>query len=134
MDEQLPFKTVRIAVLTVSDTRQLHDDRSGDTLAQRLVDAGHILADRSIVPDDADLIVAQLHRWIDDEQIDCVISTGGTGVTGRDVTPEAFARVWDKDIPGFGERSEEHTSELQSLMRISYAVFCLKKKKITLKY
>lgn len=103
IDEQLPFKPVRIAVLTVSDTRQLHDDRSGDTLAQRLVDAGHILADRSIVPDDADLIVAQLHRWIDDEQIDCVISTGGTGVTGRDVTPEAFARVWDKDIPGFGE-------------------------------
>src|SRR3546814_11094775 len=102
MDEQLPFKTVRIAVLTVSDTRQLHDDRSGDTLAQRLVDAGHILADRSIVPDDADLIVAQLHRWIDDEQIDCVISTGGTGVTGRDVTPEAFARVWDKETPGFG--------------------------------
>src|SRR3546814_11692099 len=98
MDEQLPFKTVRIAVLTVSDTRQLHDDRSGDTLAQRLVDAGHILADRSIVPDDAELIVAQLHRWIDDEQIDCVISTGGTGVTGRDVTPEAFARVWDKEI------------------------------------
>src|SRR3546814_6614480 len=98
MDEQLPFKTVRIAVLTVSDTRQLHDDRSGDTLAQRLVDAGHILADRSIVPDDSDLIVAQLHRWIDDEQIDCVISTGGTGVTGRDVTPDAFARVWDKDI------------------------------------
>lgn len=103
IDEQLPFKPVRIAVLTVSDTRQLHDDRSGDTLAQRLVDAGHILADRSIVPDDADLIVAQLHRWIDDEQIDCVISTGGTGVTGRDVTPDAFARVWDKDIPGFGE-------------------------------
>lgn len=103
IDEQLPFKPVRIAVLTVSDTRQLHDDRSGDTLAQRLVDAGHILADRAIVPDDADLIVAQLHRWIDDEQIDCIISTGGTGVTGRDVTPEAFARVWDKDIPGFGE-------------------------------
>src|SRR3546814_15803409 len=92
MDEQLTFKLVRIAVLTVSDTRQLHDDRSGDTLAQRLVDAGHILADRSIVPADADLIVDQLNRLIDDEQIDCFTSNGGQGVTGRHCPTEASAR------------------------------------------
>ena len=94
---------VRIAVLTVSDTRGLADDRSGDTLVARLTEAGHVLADRAIVRDDVDLIVATLHRWIDDEQVDCVITTGGTGVTGRDVTPEAIERVADKMIPGFGE-------------------------------
>ncbi len=103
IDESLPFKPVRIAVMTVSDTRDQTNDGSGDALAQRLVDAGHVLAERSIVRDDAELIVAQLHRWIDDETIDCIISTGGTGLTGYDVTPEAFARVWDKEIPGFGE-------------------------------
>ena len=103
IDESLKFKPVRIAVLTVSDTRTHADDRSGDTLAQRLTDAGHVLADRKIVPDEMDLIVASLHSWVDDPEIDCVISTGGTGVTGRDVTPEAFARVWDKEIAGFGE-------------------------------
>src|SRR3546814_16407736 len=103
IDETLPFKPVRIAVLTVSDTRGPDEDRSGDLLAQRLVDAGHVLADRAIVHDDIDVIVARLHGWIDDEQIDCIISTGGTGVTGRDVTPDAFARVWDNEIPGFGE-------------------------------
>ncbi len=94
---------VRIAVLTVSDTRTPADDRSGDTLVQRLTDAGHILADRAIEPDDVDRLVARLHRWIDDPEVDCVVSTGGTGVTGRDVTPEALARLGGKDIPGFGE-------------------------------
>jgi molybdenum cofactor biosynthesis protein B len=103
IDESAAFVPVRIAVLTVSDTRTHADDRSGDTLVDRLSQAGHILADRAIVRDDADAIVAQLHRWIDDPEVDCVISTGGTGVTGRDVTPEAFARVWDKQIEGFGE-------------------------------
>lgn len=103
IDEAVAFVPVRIAVLTVSDTRGLADDRSGDTLVARLTEAGHILADRAIVRDDADLIVARLHGWIDDAQVDCVITTGGTGVTGRDVTPEALARVWDKEIPGFGE-------------------------------
>ncbi len=103
IDEARTFLPVRIAVLTVSDTRTPADDRSGDTLVARLSEAGHILADRAIVRDDADLIVARLHGWIDDPQVDCVISTGGTGVTGRDVTPEAFARVWDKEIAGFGE-------------------------------
>lgn len=103
IDESRTFKPVRIAVLTVSDSRGPEDDRSGDTLVQRLVDAGHVLADRALLRDDIDTIVARLHSWIDDDQIDCIISTGGTGVTGRDVTPEAFARVWDKEIPGFGE-------------------------------
>jgi len=103
IDESLAFKPVRIAVLTISDTRALADDRSGDILVERLTDAGHQLADRAIVRDDIETIVARLHGWVNDENVDCVISTGGTGVTGRDVTPEAFARVWDKEIPGFGE-------------------------------
>lgn len=103
IDESAEFLPVRIAVLTVSDTRGLAEDRSGDTLVARLTDAGHALADRRIVKDDADTIVATLHGWIDDPQIDCVITTGGTGVTGRDVTPEAIERVQDKAILGFGE-------------------------------
>jgi len=103
INEDLPFLPVRIAVLTVSDSRGLAQDRSGDTLVQRIADAGHILADRAIVTDDIDQIVARLEDWIDDPAVDCVITTGGTGVTGRDVTPEALARVWDKEIPGFGE-------------------------------
>lgn len=103
IDESAAFLPVRIAVLTVSDTRGPDDDRSGDTLVARLAGAGHILADRAIVPDVTDAIVARLHAWIEDEQIDCVITTGGTGVTGRDVTPEALARVRDKEIEGFGE-------------------------------
>ncbi|ONF97287.1 molybdenum cofactor biosynthesis protein B [Sphingomonas jeddahensis] len=103
IDESRPFIPVRIAVLTVSDTRGLAEDRSGDTLVARLAEAGHVLAERAILRDDADMIVALLHRWIDDESVDCVITTGGTGVTGRDVTPEAIERVADKMIPGFGE-------------------------------
>ena len=97
------FLPVRIAVLTVSDTRSLADDRSGDTLVERLTTAGHVLADRALERDDADVIVARLHRWIDDPEVDCIITTGGTGVTGRDVTPEAVERVAEKMIPGFGE-------------------------------
>ena len=103
IDEALTFRPVRIAVLTVSDTRGLSEDRSGDTLVQRIEAAGHILADRAILRDDADAIVARLHTWIDEETVDVVITTGGTGVTGRDVTPEAIERVADKMIPGFGE-------------------------------
>lgn len=103
LDETRAFKPVRIAVLTVSDTRTLETDRSGDTLAARLRADGHILADRAIVTDDADAIADILTRWIDDPAVDCVITTGGTGLTGRDVTPEAFGRVCEKDIPGFGE-------------------------------
>ncbi len=103
IDERRPFIAVRIAVLTVSDTRTEANDTSGDTLAERLTSAGHTLAARAIVPDDTDRIVEQLAEWIDDPNIDCVISTGGTGVTARDVTPEAVEAVCDKIIPGFGE-------------------------------
>jgi molybdenum cofactor biosynthesis protein B len=103
IDESLPFLPVRNAVLTVSDTRTAADDRSGDTLVARIEGAGHVVAARAIVRDEVPALVARLDAWIDDPAIDCVISTGGTGVTGRDVTPEAFALVWDKEIPGFGE-------------------------------
>lgn len=103
IDPALPFIPVRIAVLTVSDTRAAAQDRSGDTLVGRLTEAGHVLADRAIVRDEVEQIVARLHGWIADRQVDCVIMTGGTGVTGRDVTPEAVERVADKMIPGFGE-------------------------------
>ncbi|NYD90269.1 molybdenum cofactor biosynthesis protein B [Sphingomonas melonis] len=103
IDTSLTFRPVHIAVLTVSDTRGLAEDRSGDTLVARLTAAGHVLADRVILRDDIEAIVAQLHRWIDDEGVDCVVTTGGTGVTGRDVTPEAVERVATKMIPGFGE-------------------------------
>ena len=97
------FRPVNIAVMTVSDSRAFADDKSGDTLVARLEADGHILADRKIVKDEVPLITAQLKAWVDDPAIEVVISTGGTGVTGRDVTPEAFAEVWEKDIPGFGE-------------------------------
>ena len=103
IDEAAAFLAVRIAVLTVSDTRNLAEDRSGDTLVARIAAAGHILAERAIIRDDSDGIVARLHAWIDDPDIDCIVTTGGTGVTGRDVTPEAVERVADKMIPGFGE-------------------------------
>ncbi|ALR21075.1 MULTISPECIES: molybdenum cofactor biosynthesis protein B [Sphingobium] len=103
IDESRPFLPVRIAVLTVSDSRTLAEDRSGDTLVERIAAAGHILAARHIEQDERATIVARLHAWIDDPQVDCIITTGGTGVTGRDVTPEALAQVQDKEIPGFGE-------------------------------
>ncbi|ODU22158.1 MAG: molybdenum cofactor biosynthesis protein B [Sphingomonas sp. SCN 67-18] len=103
IDESRAFLPVRIAILTVSDTRGPAEDRSGDALAERIARAGHVVADRAIEKDDADRLVARLHGWIDDAQVDCVITTGGTGVTGRDVTPEALARLGGKDIPGFGE-------------------------------
>ena len=103
IDKKLVFLTVHIAVMTVSDTRTKDDDRSGDTLIERLKADGHILAARAIVKDDSRTIEAQLKNWIENPKIDVVISTGGTGVTGRDVTPEAFKRICEKDIPGFGE-------------------------------
>ncbi|MEO7691606.1 MAG: molybdenum cofactor biosynthesis protein B [Sphingomonas sp.] len=103
IDEDAAFLPVRIAVLTVSDSRTLADDRSGDTLVGRLSAAGHVLADRAVAKDEVAAIVSRLHAWIDDPQIDCIITTGGTGVTGRDVTPEAIERIQDKPIPGFGE-------------------------------
>ena len=97
------FVPLSIAVLTVSDTRTPADDRSGDTLATRLAEAGHRLGDRAIVPDDVEAIRAKVRAWIADPAIDVVITTGGTGVTGRDVTPEAIEQVATKMIPGFGE-------------------------------
>jgi molybdenum cofactor biosynthesis protein B len=103
IDHDLPFIPVRIAVLTVSDTRTTENDASGRLLAERIAAAGHVLASRAIVRDDADQIAQALRGAIADPAVDVVISTGGTGVTGRDVTPEAVQRVMDKEIPGFGE-------------------------------
>jgi len=95
------FIPVRIAVVTVSDTRTRDNDVSGDTLEARIRDAGHVVADRAIVADDVGRITDQLVKWIADPEIDVIISTGGTGLTGRDVTPEAFRSVFEKEIDGF---------------------------------
>ncbi len=103
IDTEREFKPIKIALLTVSDTRTRADDTSGNILAQRVADAGHELAERLILKDDAGLIAGQFEKWIDDPQVDAIISTGGTGLTGRDVTPEALDHVKEKDIPGFGE-------------------------------
>ncbi len=103
IDESRPFIPVNIAVLTVSDTRTAGNDTSGDTLAARIVAAGHRVAARAIEKDDVAAIAARLRGWIADPAVDVVITTGGTGVTGRDVTPEAFAAVLEKKIEGFGE-------------------------------
>ncbi len=97
------FLAVNIALLTVSDSRQTSDDKSGDILAARITEAGHNLTARLIVKDERALIVEQLRAWIADTEIDAVIATGGTGLTGRDVTPEAFSDVYEKEISGFGE-------------------------------
>jgi molybdopterin adenylyltransferase len=103
IDESRPFIPVNIAVLTVSDTRSAADDTSGNTLAERIERSRHHVAARAIVPDDAAAIEAHLRTWIADPTIDVVITTGGTGLTGRDVTPEAFERVMEKRVEGFGE-------------------------------
>ncbi len=101
IDESIAFVPVRIAVLTVSDTRDASNDTSGDALAARIGEAGHILAARALLRDDRDAITAQVQRWIDDPEIDVVISTGGTGLTGRDVTIEAIRPLFEKEIDGF---------------------------------
>jgi molybdopterin adenylyltransferase len=98
-----PFIPINIAVLTVSDTRTAVNDTSGDALAERIEKAGHRVAARAIEKDDTAAIEAVLRRWIADPEIDVVITTGGTGITGRDVTPEAFEHVMEKRIEGFGE-------------------------------
>jgi len=103
IDPARHFIPVNIAVLTVSDSRDASTDASGDTLAARITAAGHRVTARAIVKDDADALETQLRQWIADKNIDVVISTGGTGITGRDLTPEAFARVLEKTIEGFGE-------------------------------
>jgi molybdenum cofactor biosynthesis protein B len=102
MAEEAALLPVRIAVLTVSDTRGPAEDRSGDTLVERLTAAGHLLADRAIVTDDQPAIEARLRAWIADPGVDVVISTGGTGLTGRDVTVEAHEAVYEKAAPAFG--------------------------------
>lgn len=102
IDESKEFLPVRIAVMTVSDTRELADDRSGEILVGRVQGAGHILADRIIVRDERAGIADQLRRWIADDGIDAIISTGGTGLTGRDVTVEAHRDVYEKEIDAFG--------------------------------
>ena len=102
IDENREFMAVRIAVLTVSDTRSIADDRSGDTLVERLTGAGHLLAARAIVQDERADIAAQLRTWCADPEIDVILSTGGTALTGRDVTVEAHRDVYEKEIEAFG--------------------------------
>ncbi|MDX2259530.1 MAG: molybdenum cofactor biosynthesis protein B [Hyphomicrobiaceae bacterium] len=101
IDDSRPFVPVRIAILTMSDTRSLEEDRSGSLLAGLIAEAGHVVADRALVTDDVPAIRATVARWIDDPSIDVVITTGGTGFTGRDVTPEAVRPLFEKDIEGF---------------------------------
>ncbi|MFZ1663074.1 MAG: molybdenum cofactor biosynthesis protein B [Paracoccaceae bacterium] len=101
IDETKEFIPVRIAVLTVSDTRTKEDDRSGDTLVERLTDAGHVLAARAVLPDERARIAERLREWVADPAIDVVLSTGGTGLTGRDVTVEAHRDVYEKEIEAF---------------------------------
>jgi molybdenum cofactor biosynthesis protein B len=107
VDREREFRPINIALLTISDTRTLEDDTSGNILAQRIVSAGHHLVEHAIEKDEVIRICNRLNNWIDDRSVDCIITTGGTGLTGRDVTPEALARIRDasegKDIPGFGE-------------------------------
>ena len=129
------FLPLNIAVLTASDTRTLEEDTSGQLLSDRLTEAGHQLAAREIVPDDIYLIRALVSQWIADESIDIVISTGGTGLTGRDGTPEAVEVLFDKKIQGFGELfrqlsyEEIATSTIQSRVTAGVAngtyIFCL---------
>ncbi|ATI42979.1 molybdenum cofactor biosynthesis protein B [Pacificitalea manganoxidans] len=102
IDENREFVPVRIAVLTVSDSRTLGEDRSGDTLVDRLTGAGHHLAAREILPDERSQIADQLRAWCADPEIDVILSTGGTGLTGRDVTVEAHRDVYEKEIEAFG--------------------------------
>ncbi len=107
VDPERQFKPINIALLTISDTRGPEDDTSGDILAERIKRAGHSLAARAIEKDDVPIICSRLNNWIDDRSIDCIVTTGGTGLTGRDVTPEALDRIKEtgggRDIPGFGE-------------------------------
>ena len=103
LSDKIDFVPIGIAVMTVSDSRTADNDTSGDTLVDRLTEAGHHLIARTIVHDDIDQIQAMIRIWMSDPEIDCVLTTGGTGVTGRDVTPEALKPLFDKEIEGFGE-------------------------------
>jgi molybdenum cofactor biosynthesis protein B len=137
MTEPAPrsFVPLGIAVLTVSDTRTLEDDKSGDTLVERLTGAGHKLAARAIVPDDIEAIRDEVEAWIADSEVDVVITTGGTGFTGRDVTPEAIEPLFEKRMEGFSvlfhtlSREKIGTSTIQSRATAGVAgstfIFCL---------
>ena len=103
IDKSINFLAVNIAVLTVSDSRRLEDDKSGDLLTRRVAEDGHQLVDRRIVTDDFDAITSVVNAWVQADSIDVVIATGGTGLTGRDGTPEAFRAIFEKEIEGFGE-------------------------------
>ncbi len=134
-DAPTPFVPVRFAVLAVSDTRDLEDDRSGATLAAMIEEAGHELAGRAICPDDITVIRDHVTPWLDDDKVDVVLTTGGTGLTGRDVTPEALEPLFDKRIDGFAavfhaiSRETIGTSTIQSRATAGIArgtfVFCL---------
>ena len=135
LDDSRPFIPVRIAVLTMSDTRTLAEDKSGNTLAEMIAAAGHTVADRALVRDDVAAIRAKVEGWIADPQVDVVITTGGTGFTGRDVTPEAVKPLFEKEIDGFStvfhmlSYQKIETSTIQSracggLARGTY-IFCL---------
>ncbi len=103
IDQTIAFRPLKIAVMTVSDTRDEETDKSGAFLVESLLEAGHLLTEKLIIADDKGAIRAQLQEWIASNDVEVVLATGGTGVTGRDVTPEAFHSVYEKDIPGFGE-------------------------------
>ena len=103
IDKSIRFLPVNIAILTVSDSRKADDDRSGDLLVGRVQEDGHNLAERLIVTDDFDAITKQLASWVEDKAVDVIVATGGTGLTGRDGTPEAFRAIFEKEIEGFGE-------------------------------
>jgi len=135
VDEKRPFVPLRIAVLTVSDTREFADDKSGATLAERIEKSGHAVAARAIVTDDVEKIRAQVREWIGDPDIDVVISTGGTGFTGRDVTPEAVEPLLQKRMDGFSavfhmvSHAKVGSSTIQSRATAGLAnatfIFCL---------
>jgi molybdenum cofactor biosynthesis protein B len=135
IDETRPFVPLRIAVLTVSDTRDKADDKSGATLAERIAAAGHVVAARAIVKDEVEAIRTQVNTWIEDKSIDVVISTGGTGFTGRDVTPEALEPLFEKRMEGFAtlflmvSHAKIGTSAIQTRATAGVAnatyIFCL---------
>lgn len=135
IDQSKPFVPLRIAVLTVSDTRALADDKSGATLVERIEKAGHALAARAIVTDDVERIRAQVKAWIADPAVDVVVSTGGTGFTGRDVTPEAVEPLFEKRMDGFAtlfllvSHAKIGTSAIQTRATAGVAgatyIFCL---------
>ncbi len=112
IDKSIPFVPVNIAVLTVSDTRTEKNDKSGALLVTKLKDAGHTLIEKAIAPDDQSTIISKLQQWILDPKVEVVLATGGTGITGRDVTPEAFSAVYEKEITGFGELFRQLSYEL----------------------